>query len=159
MRVVCPSFGDLYYNLVAAGELSGSLPQLLRRQAQFLITIDDLQRKVFAALTYPAMIFVVGIGLIFIFMTYLVPQITVLFEKTGKEIPLLTRLLIQTSGLMANYWWAILATVLLVIIGVWQLINTPGGRGRWDQTQIGLPLVGSILRGRVYATFAQTLAD
>jgi len=159
MRVVCPSFGELYCNLVAAGEVSGSLPQLLRRQAEFLITIDDLQRKVFAALTYPAMIFVVGIGLIFIFMTYLVPQITVLFEKTGKEIPVLTRLLIQTSGFMANYWWAILATVVLVAIGFWQLINTPGGRRWWHQTQLGLPVVGGILRGRFYAQFAQTLAN
>jgi len=159
MRVVCPSFGELYCNLVAAGEVSGSLPQLLRRQAEFLITIDDLQRKVFAALTYPAMIFVVGIGLIFIFMTYLVPQITVLFEKTGKEIPLLTRLLIQTSGFMANYWWAILATVVLVTIGFWQLIITPGGRRWWHQTQLGIPVVGGILRGRFYAQFAQTLAN
>jgi type II secretory pathway component PulF len=159
MRVVCPSFGDLYCNLVSAGEVSGSLPQLLQRQAQFLVTIDDLQRKVFAALTYPAMIFVVGIGLIFIFMTYLVPQITVLFEKTGKEIPLLTRLLIQTSGFMANYWWAILATVVLVTIGFWQLIITPGGRRWWHQTQLGIPVVGGILRGRFYAQFAQTLAN
>src|SRR5258708_34236275 len=104
------------------------------------------------------MIFVVGIGLIFICMTYLVPQITVLFEKTGKQIPLLTRLLIQTSGFMANYWWAILATVLLVIIGFWQLINTPGGRRWWHQTQIGLPVVGGVLRGPFYAQVAQTLS-
>lgn len=159
MRVVCPSFGELYCNLVAAGEVSGSLPQLLRRQAEFLITINELQGKVFAALTYPAMIFVVGIGLIFIFMTYLVPQITVLFEKTGKEIPMLTRLLIQTSGFMANYWWAILATVVLLSVGFWQLIITPGGRRWWHQTQLGLPIVGGILRGRFYAQFAQTLAN
>jgi len=105
------------------------------------------------------MIFVVGIGLIFIFMTYLVPQITVLFEKTGKEIPLLTRLLIQTSGFMANYWWAILGTVVLVCLGFWQLISTPKGRRWWHQTQIGLPVVGGVLRGRFYAQFAQTLAN
>jgi type II secretory pathway component PulF len=159
MRAVCPSFGDLYCNLVSAGELSGSLPELLRRQAQFLVTINDLQQKVFAALTYPAMIFVVGIGLIFIFMTYLVPQITVLFEKTGKEIPLLTRLLIQTSGFMANYWWAILGTVVGVIVGFWQIIHTPGGRRWWHHTQLGLPVAGGVLRGRFYAQFAQTLAN
>jgi type II secretory pathway component PulF len=159
MRAVCPSFGDLYCNLVSAGELSGSLPELLRRQAQFLVTIDDLQKKVFAALTYPAMIFVVGIGLIVIFMTYLVPQITVLFEKTGKEVPLLTRLLIQTSGFMANFWWALLAVVVLAVVGFWQLINTPGGRRWWHHTQLGLPVAGGVLRGRFYAQFAQTLAN
>jgi type II secretory pathway component PulF len=159
MRTVCPSFGDLYCNLVAAGEVSGSLPQLLRRQAEFMVTIDDLQKKVFAALTYPAMIFVVGIGLICIFMTYLVPQITVLFEKTGKEIPLLTRLLIQTSGFMGSYWWAILSAVVLATVGFWWLIRTPRGRRWWHQTQLGFPIVGSLLRGRFYAQFAQTLAN
>jgi type II secretory pathway component PulF len=159
MRTVCPSFGDLYCNLVSAGEVSGSLPQLLRRQAEFMVTIDDLQKKVFAALTYPAMIFVVGIGLICIFMTYLVPQITVLFEKTGKEIPMLTRLLIQTSAFMGSYWWAMLLGVVLASAGFWRLISTPAGRRWWHKTQLGFPLVGSLLRGRFYAQFAQTLAN
>jgi type II secretory pathway component PulF len=159
MRTVCPSFGDLYCNLVSAGEVSGSLPQLLRRQAEFMVTIDDLQKKVFSALTYPAMIFVVGIGLICIFMTYLVPQITVLFEKTGKEIPLLTRLLIQTSAFMGSYWWAILLGVVLASVGFWRLISTSGGRRWWHKTQLRFPIVGSLLRGRFYAQFAQTLAN
>ena len=53
LRVVSPSFGDLFCNLVAAGELSGSLPQLLRRQAIFLVTLDDLRKKVVSALIYP----------------------------------------------------------------------------------------------------------
>src|ERR1700734_3626764 len=79
LRLVSPSFGDLFCNLVAAGELSGSLPHLLRRQATFLVTLDDLRKKVVSALIYPAMIFVLGIGLIFLFMGYLVPQLTALF--------------------------------------------------------------------------------
>src|SRR5580700_5601303 len=84
LRLVSPSFGDLFCNLVAAGELSGSLPHLLRRQATFLVTMDDLRKKVVSALIYPAMIFVLGIGLIFLFMSYLVPQLTTLFQKAGK---------------------------------------------------------------------------
>src|SRR4030088_147789 len=113
LRVVSPSFGDLYCNLVSAGEISGSLPQLLKRQAAFLATIDDLQKRVVSALIYPAMIFVLGLGLIFLFMTYLVPQMTVLFEKTGKNVPFLTRLLIEVSAFFSHYWWAILASVVL----------------------------------------------
>src|SRR5689334_15319986 len=64
LRQVSPNFGDLYCNLVTAGEISGSLPQLLKRQANFLVTIDDLQKKVVSALIYPALIFVLGVGLI-----------------------------------------------------------------------------------------------
>jgi type II secretory pathway component PulF len=159
LRQVSSSFGDLYCNLVSAGEVSGSLPQLLKRQASFLMTIDDLQKKVVSALIYPAMIFVLGLGLIFLFMTYLVPQMTVLFEKTGKNIPFLTRLLIEVSAFFSHYWWAILGAIALISISFWQFIRLPRGRKWWHRAQLKIPVVGSVLRGRFYAQFAQTLAN
>lgn len=159
LRLVSPSFGDLFCNLVAAGELSGSLPQLLRRQATFLVTIDDLRKKVVSALIYPSMIFVLGIGLIFLFMTYLVPQLTTLFEKTGKDLPLLTRMLVQTSDFFSHYWWAIIAGIVAVVFGFLQLIRTPPGRQWWHSIQLRLPLFGSVLRGRYYAQFSETMAN
>jgi len=124
LRIVSPSFGDLFCNLVAAGEVSGSLPELLRRQSIFLVAIDDLRKKVVSALIYPSMIFVLGIGLIFLFMTYLVPQLTTLFQKTGRDLPLLTRLLVQTSDFFSHYWWAVIAGVAVVVFGFLQLIRT-----------------------------------
>jgi type II secretory pathway component PulF len=159
LRLVSPSFGDLFCNLVSAGEVSGSLPQLLRRQATFLVTMDDLRKKVVSALIYPSMIFVLGIGLIFLFMTYLVPQLTTLFQKTGKDLPLLTRLLIQTSDFFAHYWWAIIAGIVAAVFGFLQFIRMPFGRSWWHTTQLRLPLFGSVLRRRYYAQFSQTMAN
>ncbi|HEX3445696.1 MAG TPA: type II secretion system F family protein [Chthoniobacterales bacterium] len=159
LRQASSSFGDLYCNLVSAGEISGSLPQLLKRQAAFLVTMDDLQKKVVSALIYPAMIFVLGLGLIFLFMTYLVPQMTVLFEKTGKNVPFLTRLLIDVSAFFSHYWWAILASVVLAGFGFWQLIRHPRGKKWWHRVQLKIPVVGAVLRGRFYAQFAQTLSN
>ena len=159
LRLVSPSFGDLFCNLVAAGELSGSLPQLLRRQATFLVTMDDLRKKVVSALIYPAMIFVLGIGLIFLFMSYLVPQLTTLFQKTGRDLPLLTRVLVQTSDVFSHYWWAIVAGIIGVVVGFLQLIRTAPGRRWWHRTQLRLPLFGSVLRGRFYAQFSETMAN
>jgi type II secretory pathway component PulF len=159
LRQASSSFGDLYCNLVSAGEISGSLPQLLRRQASFLVTMDDLQKKVVSALIYPAMIFVLGLGLIFLFMTYLVPQMTVLFEKTGKNVPFLTRLLIEVSAFFSHYWWAILVAIFLAGFGFWQLIRHPRGKKWWHRVQLKIPVVGAVLRGRFYAQFAQTLSN
>jgi type II secretory pathway component PulF len=105
------------------------------------------------------MIFVLGIGLIFLFMTYLVPQLTTLFQKTGKDLPLLTRLLVQTSDFFSHYWWAIIAGIVAVVFGFLQLIRTPPGRAWWHNTQLQLPLFGSVLRGRYYAQFSQTMAN
>jgi type II secretory pathway component PulF len=159
LRLVSPSFGDLFCNLVSAGELSGSLPQLLRRQATFLVTMDDLRKKVVSALIYPSMIFFLGIGLIFLFMTYLVPQLTSLFQKTGKDLPLLTRMLVQTSDFFSHYWWAIIGAFAAVLFGFLQFIRMPLGRSWWHTTQLQLPLFGSILRRRYYAQFSQTMAN
>jgi type II secretory pathway component PulF len=159
LRLVSPSFGDLFCNLVAAGELSGSLPKLLRRQATFLVAMDDLRKKVVSALIYPAMIFVLGIGLIFLFMTYLVPQLMTLFQKTGRELPLLTRVLVQTSGFFSNYWWAIIGGIAGAVFGFLQLIRMPSGRQWWHRTQLRLPLFGSVLRGRFLAQFSETMAN
>src|SRR5215469_13516192 len=159
LRLVSPSFGDLFCNLVAAGEVSGSLPELLRRQSIFLVAIDDLRKKVVSALIYPSMIFVLGIGLIFLFMTYLVPQLTTLFQKTGKDLPLLTRLLVQTSDLFSHYWWAIIGGVAAIVAGFLQLIRAGSGRRWWHRVQLHLPLFGSVLLGRFYAQFSQTMAN
>jgi type II secretory pathway component PulF len=159
LRLVSPSFGDLFCNLVAAGELSGSLPELLRRQATFLVAMDDLRKKVVSALIYPAMIFVLGIGLIFLFMGYLVPQLTALFAKTGRDLPLLTKILVQTSSIFSNYWWAILGSIVGVVVGFLQLIRTPAGRSWWHRTQLRLPLFGAVLRGRFYSQFSETMAN
>lgn len=159
LRTVSPSFGDLFCNLVAAGEISGSLPQLLRRQATFLVMIDDLRKKVVSALIYPALIFVLGIGLIFLFMSYLVPQLTTLFQKTGKDLPLLTRILVQTSDFCSHYWWAMLLAVTGVTAGLAQLVRIPAGKLWWHRTQLHIPLFGSVLRGRFYSQFAQTMAN
>src|SRR5260370_36663322 len=149
LRQVSSSFGDLYCNLVSAGEISGSLPQLLKRQASFLVTIDDLQKKVVAALIYPAMIFVLGLGLIFLFMTYLVPQMTVLFEKTGKNVPFLTRLLIEVSAFFSHYWWAILAAVLFASFGFRQFIRHPPRKKWWHPVHLTIPLFRGLVRGRL----------
>ena len=159
LRLVSPSFGDLFCNLVAAGEVSGSLPHLLRRQATFLVTIDDLRKKVVSALIYPAMIFVLGIGLIFLFMGYLVPQLTTLFQKTGRDLPVLTRVLVQTSDFFSHYWWALIAGIAVVVFGFLQLIRTAAGRRWWHRTQLRLPLFGAVLRGRFYAQFSETMAN
>jgi type II secretory pathway component PulF len=121
--------------------------------------MDDLRKKVVSALIYPAMIFFLGIGLIFLFMTYLVPQLTSLFQKTGKDLPLLTKLLVQTSDFFSHYWWAIIAAAAAVVFGFLQFIRMPLGRTWWHTTQLRLPLFGSVLRRRYYAQFSQTMAN
>lgn len=152
-------FGELYCNIVAAGELSGSLPKLLRSQVTYLQTIDELQHRVVQSFIYPSFIFVAGLVLITVFMTYLVPQLTRLLRESGKSLPLATRILIDFSNFMAAYGLWILGFLILLGCLAAAAIQRPEGRMAWDRMKLRLPVVGPVLTARIYAQFSQTLAN
>jgi type II secretory pathway component PulF len=139
--------------------MSGSLAKILRQQAGYLKTIDDLQSRVVSALIYPAFIMSAGVGLIVLFMVVLVPQLESLFDKTGTTVPIITKLLIDSSRVVAQFWWVFLGVIVLTAVFFWQYTNLPVGRLWWDKRKLRLPLVGSIISSHFFAQFANTLAN
>lgn len=152
------TFDPLYCNLVAAGEVSGALPQILKRQCAYLTLIGDLRRRVVSSLLYPAIVFASAIVLMFVFLTFLVPQLSVLLGKTGQQLPLITRLLISVSEFCGRWWWAIFALVGIIIISARAAVRTPSGREWWHRAMLDLPVVGPVLRAKFYAEMLQTLS-
>ena len=158
LKKASPSFSELYCNMVKAGEASGTVPKILKRQVEFLTMMGELQRRVTSALIYPSVIFAAGIGLLVIFMTFLLPQLTLMLNKTGKTLPLATRVLIAVSEFFGNYWWVILIAAAAAILGFRQYTSKGEGRAWWDRAKLNLPGVGQLLRMRFYAQFTQTLS-
>lgn len=155
----CPeSFSELYVNMVAAGEAAGALENILRRQAHYTAVVIDLQRRVTMAMVYPSIVFAAGILLLSIFMLFLLPQLTSLLNKTGKELPLVTRALISVSEFMGHYWWALLLGFGVIFLAHKLWVATPAGRATWDRVVLKIPLIGPILKQRFLAQFLQTLA-
>jgi type II secretory pathway component PulF len=152
------TFDPLYCNLVAAGEVSGALPQILKRQCSYLTLISDLRRRVVSSLLYPAIVFASSIVLMFVFLTFLVPQLSVLLGKTGQKLPLITRLLISVSEFCGQWWWAIFAFIGILILSARAAVRTPAGRDWWHRTMLDLPVVGPVLRAKFYAEMLQTLS-
>ena len=152
------TFDPLYCNLVAAGEASGALPQILKRQCAYLTLIGDLRRRVVSSLLYPAIVFASAIVLMFVFLTFLVPQLSVLLGKTGQKLPLITRLLISVSEFCGQWWWAIFAFIGLCVLGARFFVRTPAGRDWWHRAVLDLPVVGPVLRAKFYAEMLQTLS-
>jgi type II secretory pathway component PulF len=152
------SFDSLYCNLVAAGEASGALPQILKRQCVFLTLIQDLRSRVVSSLLYPAIVFASAIVLMFVFLTFLVPQLSSLLGKTGQKLPFVTQVLISTSQFCGQWWWAILAFLGLVVLGVRFAVQTPAGRDWWHKNMLAFPVVGPVLQAKFFAEMLQTLS-
>src|SRR5579859_4740308 len=95
-------FGNLYVNMVAAGEASGTLEQVLERLADFMENQSRLRGKVIAALAYPALMVVIGTALISVMMVFVVPKVTQIFESLDKALPWYTEMLIFVSNTLAS---------------------------------------------------------
>src|SRR5436309_1256614 len=109
-------FSDLYINMVRAGESSGALVEVLRRMADHFEKFAQVQAKFTSALIYPAFVAVVGIGIMFFFMTYMLPKFMSIFQGMNVQLPFMTQILIGISHTFAKYWCLMLAIILAVVI-------------------------------------------
>jgi type II secretory pathway component PulF len=150
-------FPPLYVNLVAAGEASGALPQILLRLVKHLMQAKELRDRVQQALIYPAFLALAGAVLVTIFITFMVPQLTGFMAQTGGVLPLPTRILLQIHHAITGYWWVGAIGVIGAIISFRALVRSDEGRTGWDRFRLLIPGYGRVIRHRYYAQFARTL--
>ncbi|HZS18853.1 MAG TPA: type II secretion system F family protein [Candidatus Udaeobacter sp.] len=150
-------FPPLYVNLVAAGEASGALPEILLRLVKHLMQAKELRDRVQQALIYPAFLALAGAVLITIFITFMVPQLTSFMAQTGGALPLPTRILLHLHHAITSYWWVGLLLVVGGVIGFRALVRSDEGRIGWDRFRLMIPGYGRVIRHRYYAQFSRTL--
>ncbi|HSJ01554.1 MAG TPA: type II secretion system F family protein [Verrucomicrobium sp.] len=159
LHQVSPSFGELYCNLVSAGEASGSLPSILERQARYLNQMQDLQSKVSTALIYPIFIIISGVALAVMFVTYLLPKLAVLIKNTRGDLPFIASWLMSMSDFLRAWWWVILSAMALLAIAIMVIFQDKGRLAWWHRVQLNLPIYGSVLRTRFEVQFLETLGN
>ncbi len=150
-------FPPLYVNLVAAGEASGALPQILLRVVKSLMQTKELRDRVQQALIYPAFLALAGAILVTIFITFMVPQLTGFMAQTGGALPLPTRILMQIHHAITGYWWVGVLAAISAVVGFRALVRSDEGRIGWDRFRLMIPGYGRVIRHRYYAQFSRTL--
>ncbi|WOG26397.1 type II secretion system F family protein [Endozoicomonas sp. 8E] len=152
-------FDDLYCNLVASGEQSGSLESLLDRIATYKEKTEALKAKIKKAMKYP--IAVVGVAMIVtgILLVYVVPQFEEVFQGFGAELPAFTQLVIGISEVVQSSWhMAIAALVAFGFLFRKLLQKSKATRDRMDRITLKIPVIGVILDKSAVARFARTLS-
>src|SRR5438034_10169846 len=151
-------FSDLYVNMVRAGESSGALVEVLRRMADHFEKFAQVQAKFTSALIYPAFVAVVGIGIMFFFMTYMLPKFMSIFQGMNVQLPFMTQILIGISHTFAKYWWLMLAIILAVVIFFKRFQASEEGRRRIDRWKMDAPVFGKVIKLNLFGQFARTLS-
>ena len=152
-------FSSIYINMVRAGELSGSLDIVLERLADFSENQEALKGKLRAALVYPIFMAVIGSGILFVLITYIVPNITQVFEEMDRVLPLPTLFLISLSQFLKDFWWVLFLAGLLLTALLRLLLNRPRGRALWDLLKLKFFIIGPVSRKIILSRFSSTLGS
>lgn len=151
-------FSDLYVNMVRAGEASGNLDKVLTQLANYIQKQASLKGKVMAAITYPAIMVVVGTAVVIFLMSYVVPKITQVLTDRGQPLPFITEVLIVASNFMQNYWWIILVGLLAAFFFFRAVLATEAGRLRFDTFLLSMPILGQLFSKQAISRFAITFS-
>ncbi|KPK39866.1 MAG: type II secretion system protein GspF [Gammaproteobacteria bacterium SG8_47] len=151
-------FPELYRATVAAGEQSGHLDLVLERLADYTESRQQLRQKIQLALFYPAMLTGMAILVVVALLTYVVPEVVQVFENTGQQLPLLTRVLIATSDFLRDYMLWIIAGLVLVVASVRYVLRRPGPKRNYHRFLLAVPVISRLNRGVNTARFARTLS-
>jgi type IV pilus assembly protein PilC len=139
-------FSNLYINMVAAAEVSGSLSDMLQKLAEYLDQEAETRSQVRGAMVYPVIIAVMAITVTIFLLCFVLPRFTAIFAGKEHLLPLPTIVLMAASSFLRNYWILILPGIGASIWGFWYFINTRSGRLWWDKTKLTLPLIRTLCR-------------
>jgi len=151
-------FGSLYVNMIRAGEHSGALDAVLGRLADFTEGQAKLRQRIIGTLLYPAVMVVIGSGILVLLMTIVVPKVTKIFDSMQITLPWTTRVLIFTSNTLQSWWFIIFPIVIGAIASFVTWTRSPKGKPIWDRRVLRAPVFGNLIRLLSIARFARTLA-
>jgi general secretion pathway protein F len=153
------TFSPIYINMVRAGESSGTLEIVLERLADISEKQQTLTNKIKSTLAYPAIMSIIGAGVLFFLLAYIVPRITTIFTEVDQALPLPTRVLLATSDTLKAYWWFFLLLGIACFACYQTARKTVKGKYMIDRFILRLPITGSLVRKLAIARFARTLGS
>lgn len=151
------AFSQLYINMVSAGEASGTLEITLDRLADFLDEQVRFRGKFAAALAYPAIMTVIGVGVLFFLFSFVLPRVVGMFEDMKQQLPFMTIALLWVVKFLSTLWWAI-----LIVLGgsgyyLQRYFSTPTGKAWLDARLLRFPVFGNLIKMIAVSRFTRTL--
>ncbi|HTX04872.1 MAG TPA: type II secretion system inner membrane protein GspF [Steroidobacteraceae bacterium] len=151
-------FPEIYRATVSAGEQAGHLDNVLERLAEYTESREEIRQKVLAAMLYPIVLTVMCFIIVSALLVFVVPKVISVFEASKAQLPIMTRILIATSGFFRAYGIWLLILIVVAVIALQRWLRNPEARRRYHRLQLRLPLIGKLTRGFNTARFTRTFS-
>jgi type IV pilus assembly protein PilC len=151
-------FDNLYCNLVAAGEASGTIDAILDRLASYKEKILAIKAKIKSALFYPCAVITVAIVVVWVIMVWVIPSFKKVFENFGASLPAPTLIVMGISEWVVAWWWLVTMLIVGTIVTIAVMYRRSATfRVVFDRIMLKLPVVGGILEKATIARWTRTL--
>jgi len=151
-------FDDIWISLVAAGEVSGQLPLVLRQITKYKEMQEEIKNKIITAFAYPTVLFFLSMGVLFYFVIFIVPVFAQIFNDFGLKLPFITKMVMAFSYTIQNYW---LLMVVCAIGGYWAFkvyTKTEAGLLSWNKFLFSLPAISGFIKNMQYERCLTTMS-
>ncbi len=150
-------FPEIYINMVKAGEASGNLDIILQRLIKYLDDIEKLKKLVKGAMIYPIVITLVGLIVVIVMMTFVIPKFEALLQSSNQSLPAPTQFVINVSHFFQSNILFIVGGIVLGIYFIRYYLKTKEGRRFWDFYSLQLPLFGPLFLKVAVSRFSRTM--
>ena len=151
-------FNRLMISLVVVGESTGKLEDAFLQLATYFEREQETRKRIKSAMRYPTFVILALVAAMFILNIFVIPTFADMFSKFHTELPLMTRILINTSDFFVDYWLLLIIAMVMSTLGVRNYIRSDAGRLKWDRIKLKLPLVGSIIERSLLARYSRSFA-
>ncbi|ARK23613.1 type II secretion system protein F [Sporosarcina sp. P37] len=152
-------FEPLILNIVAAGEVSGTVDESLDQLAEHFEKAYRTRQKVTSAMAYPIVVGIIAIGVVIFLLWFVVPMFVDMFASIGGQLPWLTRAVMAASDWVSNYWYLLILVVSAIIVSFLMTRSNPKGKYMIDTILLRLPIFGGIVQKSSLAMMTRTLSS
>ncbi len=151
-------FSELYCNMIRAGEISGTLTEVLDRLIYIIEHENKTKKDIKSALTYPIVVVVALVAAFFILILFVLPQFVTLFDKAGIDLPLPTKICLGIYAALTTYWYLLAGAVGALVFAIITYCRTDQGKIARDGFFLRIPILGPVFQKAAMARFASIFA-
>ena len=153
-----PGFNNIFINLVRAGEAGGVLGEVVIKLVEFMEKQEKTKKAVKNAMTYPAIVVCVGLGVVYALMAFVIPRFKGMIEGSGQKIPAITQFVIDASNFAQEYSLLMFVGGFITLMFLSYYIKTNTGKAIFDKIMISMPVFGNIVIKGNLSSFSRTLS-